>query len=368
MTSSHKEFLSHSGWSDFFENQLSDLEKAGLIPARIINEERNLYRLKTCIEHFVWAAIPGKMQFESFGRSSFPAVGDWVLVDLPAQLERGIIRHILKRKSVLQRKQIGVVNDVQILSTNVDTVFVTSSMNSDLNIGRIERYLTFAWDSGATPVLLLTKADLCEPELREQLLNEMIEHFPAVNVHVLSSEKFSEADFFKNYLRAGTTSVLVGSSGVGKSTLTNFLISHKASEEIATREIREGDDKGRHTTTARSMYESVYGGLIIDTPGMRELQFTYHEAGVQTHFSDVEELIAQCRFKNCQHETEPDCAIIEALELGTLSSVHFKSYRKIKAEVRHAMRKQNPALLAEDRKIWKKRSQESRKSARRNAC
>lgn len=357
MTSSHKEFLIHFGWSDFFENQLVEYKTINtginpdkLRPARVINEERNLYRLQFSNDKIVWSAISGKMQFNAFNRHDYPAVGDWVLAELPENSERSIIHHVFKRKTVLARKQVGSASDIQILSTNIDIVYITTSMNGDLNNGRLERYLTFAWDSGARPIILLTKSDLYTGSIEQAILDLKL-RFNGVEIYSLTKNAFEETDCFRNYLTNGNTAVLVGSSGVGKSTIGNFLIGR---EEILIQEIRADDDKGRHTTTSRSLYESIYGGMIIDTPGMRELQFSVHEEGLQTQFADIEELITNCRYGNCKHQTEPDCAILNALVVGILDEIHWKSFKKISAEIRFAMRKQDKQLFAEDRKTWKK--------------
>ncbi len=359
MTSSHKEFLVHFGWNDFFYNQLANYDtNEKLRPARVINEERNLYRLQFTSEETKWCSISGKMNFNASERSDYPAIGDWVLAEMPLNSERGIIHHVLKRKSLLARKQIGSVPDIQILAANVDTVFITTSINNDLNIGRLERYLTFAWDSGAKPVILLTKTDLYEGEesIEEVILNLKL-RFSGVDVYALRKDHFETAHFFNKYLDSGKTAVLVGSSGVGKSTIGNYLIGR---EEITVQDIRGDDDKGRHTTTSRSLYESLFGGLIIDTPGMRELQFADQEEGLHAQFADIEELIAKCRYSDCKHQTEPDCAILEALDGGHLDEVRWKSFRKITAEIRHSMRKHDSHLLALDRKVWKKQSKEAR--------
>jgi ribosome biogenesis GTPase len=356
---SHKEFKTHFGWNDFFENQLTLLLKndTSLRCAKVINEERNLYRLQFSENEIVSASITGKMQFDAKSRADYPAVGDWVLAEFHGTDQRAVIKELFKRKSSLERKQVGSTTDVQILSTNVDTIFITTSLNGDLNVGRLERYLTFAWDSGATPVIVLTKADLCE-DVDEVILDLRL-RFPAVEIFALSNTNYEEAYFLQNYLRAGTTTVIVGSSGVGKSTLTNYLIGR---EEIRVQDISGYKDKGLHTTTSRSLYESQYGGLVIDTPGMRELQFADHEEGLQHQYGDIEELILQCRFNNCAHQTEKDCAVIEALETGELLEDRWKSYKKIQSEIRHSLRKMDKVLLSEDRKQWKKRSMEARRN------
>lgn len=360
MLISEKEFLFLFGWDGFFESQIPDLITSSMFPARIICEERNLYRVQAGLNKVLWASVSGKMQFNAVSRVDYPTVGDWVMVELPSQSDRGVIHQVLKRKTVIHRKQVGSSADMQILSTNVDYAFITSSVNSDLNYRRIERYLAVAQDAGTVPVILLTKADTC-PDGIDEVMGEVQREFPGVRVHTLSKDDFEKADFLADYLKNGTTSVFIGSSGVGKSTLVNFLIGN---EQIKTQDVRKADGKGRHTTTSRNLYMSRYGGLIIDTPGMRELQLSGHSEGVRTQFSDIEDLIRSCRFSDCRHQTEPDCAIKEALEDGSLADDKWRSYQKLEAEVRHEMRKQDKALAAEDRKIWKKRSIEARNKGR----
>jgi ribosome biogenesis GTPase len=349
MINSQQEFLSHFGWNDFFESQVLPMSLKNQFIARVINEEKQLYRIQFGEHTIVLSNVSGKIQFEARNRSDYPAVGDWVIAELADGSDRAVIRSILKRRSVLQRKKVGEVSEIQILAANVDYVFITTSINSDLNFSRLERYLTFAYDSGAAPVILLTKIDLCD-DLDSIILN-VDGRFPGVPVHAMTSTNFENTHFFKNYLMPGKTAVLVGSSGVGKSTLGNYLIGR---DEMVTKEIREDDQKGKHTTTARSMYESFYGGLIIDTPGMRELQFSTHEEGVEKLFGDIESLMLECKFHNCHHKTEQGCAILSALETGELLWARWKSYNKIQNEVRHEMRKQHKWIMAEDRKVWKK--------------
>ncbi len=358
MLNSDKGFLQLFGWDDFFESQMTDNVNT-LYPARVICEERNLYRVQIALDKVVMATISGKVQHNAVTRVDYPAVGDWVLIEPSGQSDRALINQVLQRKTIVQRKQAGLTSDIQILSTNVDHIFITSAVNHDLNYRRIERYLAIARDAGSTPVVLLTKADTAADIA--QVIAGVENEFPGVSVHALSKENFESAEFFKDYLKKGTTSVVIGSSGVGKSTLVNFLIN---SDEIKTQTARGDDWKGRHTTTSRNLYVSRYGGLIIDTPGMRELQLSDHSEGISSQFSDVEDLITSCRFSDCLHATEPGCMIIKSLADGTLPDERWRNYQKLQAEVRNGLRKQDKAIAAEDRKVWKKRSIDARNNGR----
>jgi ribosome biogenesis GTPase / thiamine phosphate phosphatase len=352
---SEKEFLSLFGWDDYFANQWElnkpeqDSSKWHL--ARVICEERGLYRVQMGAQKILSAAVSGKMQFGAKVRSDFPAVGDWVLLEIPQGTDRGIIQFTVPRKTIIFRKQIGSTSEPQILSTNVDYVFITTSVNEDLNFRRIERYLSIARDANCTPVILLTKADIRND--MDQVVADVRAQFPEIHVQALSKNNFEDVAFFRSCLRPGTTSIILGSSGVGKSTLANFLIGE---ETAKTQEIRDADSKGRHTTTSRNLYVSRYGGLIIDTPGMRELQLSDHAEGVRAEFSEIEEVMTKCKFGDCQHQSEPGCAILAALKLGTLPAEKWMSYNKLMDEARHAERKQSKAAAAEERKLWKKRT------------
>lgn len=349
--SSDRDFLNQFGWNGFFESQLAELDSANLQIGRVICEERNLYRIQFSKSHSVWGQVTGKKQFEAVGREDFPAVGDWVLAKYSGADDRAMIQEILPRKSILRRKQVGKF-DSQILSTNVDYGFVTSSLNEDLNIRRIERYVTLIKDANVEPIILLTKADLTDQAL--VLAQEVQKRFPTLQVYSTSQENYVEAEFFKELLQKGTTSVFLGSSGVGKSTLVNFLIGE---QRLKTQSIREDDDKGKHTTTSRQLFVSLYGGLVIDTPGMRELQLLGHEEGLNSQFAEIDLLIKQCRFSDCQHSNEPGCAVIQGLDDGSLELERWESYQKQLREIRHALRKQDKAVASEDKKMWKKRTQ-----------
>ncbi len=359
MSVSQKEFLLLFGWDDFFENYRASLVSNIYIPARVVVEEKHLYRLQTNLDVDIWAAISGKMKNEAVSRVDYPAVGDWVLIEVPDNSERGIIHHIFPRKSILHRKQIGSSADAQILSTNVDYVFITTSVNEDLNYRRTERYLSIVREAGSVPVILLTKADIAENI--QDAIRGVEQEFPGVPVHAITQEDFANAAFLLDYLKKGTTSVFIGSSGVGKSTLVNFLIGRNLAK---TQEIRDDDGKGKHTTTSRHLYTSTYGGLIIDTPGMRELQMSDHGTGVSDQFTEIEEIIRRCKFSDCQHQKEPGCAVLKALGDESMPMAKWVNYQKLKSEVRHGLRKQDKVLASNDRKVWKKLTEQGKERGR----
>ncbi len=237
-----------------------------------------------------------------------------------------VIHHILRRQSVLARQAAGTENSGQVIAANIDTIFICMSLNADFNIRRIERYLTIAWDSMATPVIVLTKSDLCSD--LPQKLEELTSVSMGVNIISCSSENGAGYEEMNAYVGQGKTIAFVGSSGVGKSTIINRLLGQ---EMLATKTIREDDDKGRHTTTHRQLFLLPSGGIVIDTPGMRELQI--YTGNLSKTFEDVEEIAARCKFGDCSHGMEPGCAIREAIETGTLSEKRFESYQKLRREL-----------------------------------
>jgi len=286
-----------------------------------------LYRVATA-ESELLAEISGKMRHAAAEMSDYPAVGDFVLIDRnEASRDHAIIHHTLTRKSVIIRKAAGKAHDVQVVAANIDIAFICMSLNNDFNLRRLERYLAIAWDSGATPVIVLTKADLCA-DIPEKLRE--IETI-AFGVDVLVTSSLSEDGYtaILKYIVPGQTVVFIGSSGVGKSTLINRILGEDLNE---TREIRK-DDKGRHATTRRELFLVPTGGCIIDTPGMRELGL--ESANLTKTFVDIDELAAQCKFKDCKHEKEPGCAVQQAITEGKLTEERLQSYLKLKKEAKY---------------------------------
>lgn len=291
----------------------------------------------------VLAEISGRFRFEVMEQEQYPAVGDWVVISLRADEKRATIHKVLPRKSKFSRKVAGLEIREQIVAANVDKVFLVNALNRDFNIKRIERYLIMAWESGADPVIILSKADLCD-DLEEKLM-EVERTAVGVPIHVISTVDGRGLDELNQYLIPGRTIALLGSSGVGKSTLIN----HLAQKELQkTNEVREYDDRGRHTSTSREMFVLDSGTIMIDTPGMREIQMWSGEDGLTEAFEDIEKLAARCKFTDCKHKKEPGCAVREAIENGTLSSERFESYIKLQKEIRIAERKQ--ALVEKSKK------------------
>ena len=296
-----------------------------LVLGRVLSQEKDLYRLITSKGECL-ARVSGKFRYETVCTSDFPAVGDFVMVDHICEASPAIIHILLPRKSVFIRKAAGTGHTEQVVAANIDTVFLCMALNNDFNVRRLERYLSIAWDSGAVPVVVLTKSDLCEGLEEKRLSVEMA----AIGVDIVETSALEKARIKSlfPYLQGGKTVAFIGSSGVGKSTLINCLLGE---ERLSTGGLRD-DDKGRHTTTHRELLFLPDGGMVIDTPGMRELGMWNAGDGIDRTFADVEELAQQCHFHDCTHTSEPGCAIREALKNGELSRERFLSYQKLKNE------------------------------------
>lgn len=322
---------------------------AGDVIGRVAVEHRNGYGVYTEEGEFS-AEISGRFRHsaERDGPAGLPAVGDWVILRPTLAGERATIREVLPRSTQFTRKVAGRDCAPQIIAANVDGVFLVGALNGDFNLRRLERYLTLAWECGAQPVIVLNKADLCDDQAGERARAAAIA--PDVPVHVVSAVSGVGVAELAGYFEGCRTMAFLGSSGVGKSTLINRLLGR---ELQSTEDVRE-DGKGRHTTTRRELFLRPGAGLVLDTPGMRELQLWAGAEGVETTFAEVEDLASQCRFRDCRHENEPGCAVNDAVRAGALPAERLHSYRKLRGEIRYLEEKQDDRARA-DRKREEKR-------------
>ncbi len=325
--------LHELGWNARFEAQWAAEPRAGCVPARVVSQQRKFFRVAGEFGE-VWAEVTGRLRHERGGAGDYPAVGDWVACEGRPGEERGAIHAVLPRHSKFSRAAAGKRTEEQVVAANVDTVFLVTSLNRDLNPRRMERYLALVLESGAAPVVVLNKSDLCEDS--GALVTEMERVTLGVAVHAMSAATGDGVEALAAHLRAGVTVALLGSSGVGKSALLNRLAGRDLQ---AVREIRSGDDRGRHTTTARELFRLPGGALIIDTPGLRELQLWEAGEGLGATFADIQELAAQCRFRDCTHASEPGCAVRAAIADGSLDEARLESLRKLEREQEFLLRK-----------------------------
>ncbi len=352
--------LKDLGWNDFFQAYLHEYKDGNLTPARVSLQQKLSYKVMTVDGDFE-AVIAGKLRHEAESSSDFPVVGDWVLVEFSEMDGKAIIKHVLPRKTKISRdtssrKSLKKITDEQVVVANVDTIFLISALDDDLNLRRLERYLALIWDSGASPVLVLNKADVCEDiEAAIQAVHEIAMGVP---VHVISAVLSQGIDELRQYIQSGKTIGMLGSSGVGKSTIINKLLGE---EKFKIADIGEYKDKGRHTTTHREMVLLPQGGILIDNPGMRAVQVWEGEEGISKSFEDIETFAEQCKFNDCRHINEPDCAVIQAVESGELPRDRYESYLKLLKEQDYRSRKENWATRQNTKKRWKEISKSIRR-------
>jgi ribosome biogenesis GTPase / thiamine phosphate phosphatase len=334
--------LNELGWDEAFARHFCEYAvRSDLQPARVAIEFNHNYRVYVD-DGELDATATGRLKHRAERRAELPAVGDWVAIRKRPDEDRAAIVAVLPRRSWFSRKMAGQVTDEQVVAANVDVIFVVMGLDGDFSLRRLERYLLLARESGAAPVILLTKPDLA-PDLPAQAAG-VTALAGDVPVHVVSPRHSQGIDLVAAYFIAGRTGALLGSSGVGKSTLINRLVGEDVQK---TREVRESDSRGRHTTMHRELVKLPSGGLIIDTPGMRELQLWDVNEAVRETFDDIEALAASCHFTDCRHRGEPRCAVKTAVEEGGLGADRLDSYLKLQDELSALARQQDERALLE---------------------
>jgi ribosome biogenesis GTPase / thiamine phosphate phosphatase len=335
--------LERLGWGPFFESQRRDLNRADLCFGRVVQEERGAYRVAGEFEG--WVEVGGRFRHHAPSAGDFPAVGDWVGIrrpslDVPTEGHRGVVDVRLGRRSTIARAATGRVAEPQVIAANVDTMFIVTAIERDFNPRRLERYLTLVWETGAVPIVIVNKADLSDmPETAVEALRSRL---PLVEVVAVSALRGDGIEDLACHLAAAQTVALVGSSGVGKSTLLNRL----AGRGLQRVSGLDHDGRGRHTTTSRQLIELPGGALVIDTPGMRELQPWDDGEAVTGTFDDIVTLASDCRFADCRHETEPGCAVRAAVERGGLDPDRLENYERMLRELAFERAKHDKAAAA----------------------
>lgn len=336
------------GWDAAWMEAFAPFAAQGHRPARVIAVHRDTSIVRDQAGDRP-AAVSGTFRFEALAVADYPTVGDWVALD-----DEGVIAAILPRRSVFKRmaadgtRRAPGLDDEQVMASNVDLALLVAGLDNDFNLRRIERYLAVAWSSGITPVVVLNKADLADDLDGRLVAVDAIS--PGTATVAVSALTGVGLDDLLRHLRPGLTAAILGSSGVGKSTLVNALLGE---DRQKTADVRESDSRGRHTTTHRELFELPGGALLVDTPGIRALEVLGAEEGVEAAFDEVAEIAAGCRFSNCGHEGEPGCAVRQALDDGRLSEDRLASHRKLERELARTVRQTDPRARAEHRRTWR---------------
>lgn len=346
------------GWTPFFASQLACLEDA-VQPARVVLASASRHHVQTA-EGPRLAVVSGRLAHEAADRAALPTVGDWVGLRPGDGAGPAYIVHTFTRSTCLRRKAAGPAVEAQVLAANIDKVFIVTSLNADFNLRRLERYIDAVLDSGARPVLVLNKADVCPDP--ERYIDAARDVAPAARVALVSALSGAGLDALRAEIGAGETIALVGSSGVGKSALSNRLLGMEVQREGA---IRASDERGRHTTAHRELFLIPGGGLLIDTPGIRELGLWSAGGSAPAGFDDVEAHAAACRFRDCAHDGEPGCAVLRAIKDGDLDPERLGGYLKLAAERRHLAGQQDVRARIEEKRRWKQISKQMRANPKR---
>ncbi len=322
--------LKDLGYNDWFQQKMKDQAAAKSQVARIVAVDRGRYVIRNALWS-IPAELTGRLMYSAETNEHLPCVGDWVLVDYLDDDTHGIISGMLHRKSILRRKAAGRKIDYQPIAANIDVAFIVQSCDVDYNLNRLDRYIVMTRDGNIEPILLLTKCDLIDVPRLESMITEVKKNHN-IKIIALSNVTGAGYDSFNNILEKGKTYCLVGSSGVGKSTILNRLL---GKEEFTTNYVREKNGKGRHTTARRQLAVLDSGAMFVDTPGMRELGMMSFDQGLEESFRDIVEIAKGCRFKDCSHTDENGCAIISEVAAGKLSTDRYASYLKLMKESKH---------------------------------
>ena len=347
------------GWDAGWDEAFAPFAAGGRRPARVVAVHKETAIVRGDAGGDRPASVSGRFRYDALAASDFPAVGDWVALEPAASMagaeDAAIIAAVLPRRAAFvrsaadaSRRTAGNLADEQVIAANVDIAFLVAGLDGDFNLRRLERYLAVAWSSGVTPVIVLNKADIAR-DLEGRLV-AVAAVAPGVPVVVLSALTGDHVSDLAPYLLAGRTSVVLGSSGVGKSTLLNTLLGE---QRQATSDVRDDDSRGRHTTTHRELFALPGGALLIDTPGIRSLEVAGADEGVDTAFDDITELATQCRFSDCRHGSEPGCAVRRAIAEASLGEDRLASFRKLERELSYAERREDPRARAAEAKKWR---------------
>ncbi len=337
--------LARLGWIPFFDQQIISRDRAAVRVARVIEQQRGSYVVAGDFDGP--AEVRGKLRHQAVDGADLPVVGDWVVIASGAEA-RGMIDSRLHRKSAVSRKAAGRATAEQVIAANVDVLFVVTAFAGDLNPRRLERYLTTAWDSGTTPVVVLNKSDLAEDAAG--VAGDLRARLPFVDIVAISATSDDRLEPLRGYLTAGSTIALIGSSGVGKSTIINRLVGR---DRLRIAAVSDTDGRGRHTTTARQLIELPGGALLIDTPGMRELQPWTDHTALDDAFEDIAAAAGACRFTDCSHTAEPGCGVLAGIASGVIDADRLENYRKLVRELAFEERKRDKAAAANTKRRWK---------------
>lgn len=346
--------LEDYGWNRFFKDAFESMAAPGDEPGRVVLTTGTAFRLQATGGE-ISAAISGRLRHSARQTSALPAVGDWVGFSTRSRK----IGYVLERRSRLSRKVAGQRTEEQVVAANVDQVVIVMGLDADYSVRRVERYLTTVWESGAAPVVILNKSDCTD--VPEAYRNETMGVAPGVPVLLASSLAGHGIAEIRDHLRPRETAVLVGSSGVGKSTIINRLLGSPAQR---TRDVRERDGRGQHTTSHRELFLLPGGGLLIDNPGIRELQLWSDERSLDRAFEDVASLAVSCRFSDCAHESEPGCAVLDAVEEGSLGRNRLLSYRRLQKEIRYLEIRRDESARRVEKGKWRAIHREMRRFGR----